>query len=253
MTKISGLDWSRQNETDVITCGQDNFVKLWNINEPRTCQGMITTSNPVWRARYTPFGEGILTMPQRRDTSLSLYSLSNLATPVITFSGHTDVVREFVWREREGEGYQLVTWGKDQMLRLWRLEDDWMRAVGYVGPKIHGASPSSSMMESIHEESFLSPSTRIPLDNDEANSPWDRRLKRMIFPGYPHENNYQVKKDELPQSQLQSQQNDTNDSLPKTLEEEVTYISRKYPEVHFERVCLAIIFFFLGGRGKRLK
>ena len=33
------------------------------------------------------------------------------------FSGHTDTVKEFVWRKR-GDQFQLVTWSKDQHLRL---------------------------------------------------------------------------------------------------------------------------------------
>ncbi len=37
-------------------------------------------------------------MPQRSETSLHLWNQENPQTPVYTFKGHTDVVKEFVWR-----------------------------------------------------------------------------------------------------------------------------------------------------------
>ncbi|RKO92121.1 WD40-repeat-containing domain protein [Blyttiomyces helicus] len=103
MTKIYGIDWSRTNENEMITCSQDRLVKFWDITQPRTCQATIVTSSPVWRARFTPFGNGVMTMPQRRENNLVLWSCDDLTTPVYSFSGHVDVPREFVWRIRGGE------------------------------------------------------------------------------------------------------------------------------------------------------
>lgn len=102
MTKIYGIDWSRNNEDEIITCSQDRLVKFWDITQPRTCQATIVTGSPVWRARFTPFGNGVVTMPQRKDTNLLLWSCDNLVAPVYSFQGHTDVPREFVWRVRGG-------------------------------------------------------------------------------------------------------------------------------------------------------
>jgi len=49
------------------------------------------------------------------------------------FEGHTDKVKEFVWRTRGGEDmerddrtFQLITWGKDQSLRFWPIEEKTM-------------------------------------------------------------------------------------------------------------------------------
>ncbi|KAJ3332972.1 hypothetical protein HDU76_012391 [Blyttiomyces sp. JEL0837] len=137
MTKIYGIDWNPRDENEVITSGQDQTVKFWNINQPRTCLGSILTSSPIWRSRFTPFGSGIVTMPQRKDNVLSLWSTENLADPVFTFAGHTDVVREFVWRVKGGDAsapdaeFQLVTWSKDQTLRLWPVDLDLQMAVGH--------------------------------------------------------------------------------------------------------------------------
>lgn len=56
----------------------------------------------MWRARNLPFGEGILSLAQRGETALEMYSTADPKTPVDTFEGHTDVVKEFVWRKGGG-------------------------------------------------------------------------------------------------------------------------------------------------------
>jgi WD40 repeat protein len=109
MNKIYGIDWGNK-ETSIVTCGQDRFVKFWDLNNPRMCTSAILTNSPVWRARFTPFGEGVITMPQRKDTHLSLWSAHDVTDPIHTFSGHTDIPREFAWRNRGDGVYQLVTW-----------------------------------------------------------------------------------------------------------------------------------------------
>ena len=62
------------------------------------------TNSPVWRARNTPFGHGVLTMPQRTETTLYLYNKDTPTTPVHRFEGHSDTVKEFVWRWKGGNG-----------------------------------------------------------------------------------------------------------------------------------------------------
>ncbi|KAI9351194.1 WD40-repeat-containing domain protein [Obelidium mucronatum] len=122
MTKIYGIDWSPRNVDEIITCSQDQCVKFWNINETRKCDGTIVTSTPVWRARFTPFGNGIVTMPLRKEFDLTMWAADNLIDPVTAFTGHTDVVKEFVWRNCGDNDYQLVTFSKDQTLRLWPID-----------------------------------------------------------------------------------------------------------------------------------
>eukprot|EP00842_Homolaphlyctis_polyrhiza_P005824 jgi/Hompol1/6242/HPOL_004901-RA len=120
MTKIYGIDWSRRDENEIITCSQDKLVK------PRMCQSMIATTSPVWRARFTPFGNAVMTMPQRKDTNLYLWGCDNKTTPLYTFSGHSDMPTEFVWRYYDGH-YQLVTWSKDHTLRLWPVTPEFVK------------------------------------------------------------------------------------------------------------------------------
>ncbi|KAI9280612.1 hypothetical protein BC943DRAFT_348082 [Umbelopsis sp. AD052] len=135
-TKIYGIDWSRQNDHDIVTCSLDKSVKFWNINSPEEAQTTIVTNSPVWRARNTPFGSGVLMMPQRTETTLFLYNREKPEKPVHSFEGHTDIVKEFVWRWKgdpdhaENREFQLVTWSKDQNLRLWPIRPEVMQLVG---------------------------------------------------------------------------------------------------------------------------
>lgn len=46
-----------------------------------------------------PFGQGILSLPQRGETMLEMYARNDAERPVEVFKGHTDVVKEFVWRK----------------------------------------------------------------------------------------------------------------------------------------------------------
>ena len=85
-----------------MTCSLDKTIKIWNIQDITTPEITIQTAFPVWRARDLPFGKGVLSMPQRGDTALEMWSPDNLSEPVERFEGHTDVVKEFVWR-RGGE------------------------------------------------------------------------------------------------------------------------------------------------------
>ncbi|KAI8334949.1 hypothetical protein BC941DRAFT_399392 [Chlamydoabsidia padenii] len=137
--KIYGIDWSRQNDYTIVTCSLDKLVKYWNIHSPDEAEETIITNSPVWRARNTPFGEGVLTMPQRSESTLYLYGRATPDEPVHLFEGHTDTVKEFVWRWKGGQAnsdgddreFQLVTWSKDQNLRLWPVSEEITKAVGH--------------------------------------------------------------------------------------------------------------------------
>jgi hypothetical protein len=151
-TKIYGIDWNRNDAKKIMTCSLDQTIKLWNnvgvntnITTPRRT---IRTHYPVWRARHTPFPQGILAMPQRGNSSLWLYKHvndSDAATfvdmPVHIFEGHEPdaQVREFLWRSRgstdngiDSRDFQLVSWGTDNHLRLHRITPEILESsVGY--------------------------------------------------------------------------------------------------------------------------
>ena len=146
-TKIYGVDWNRTKTNNVATCSLDKTIKFWDytgeIDEPTW---MIHTPFPVWRARHTPFGSGLLAMPQRGDHDLHLYdrrqseALNNTkrVQPVHRFDGHDDQVKEFLWRPRgsiteglDNREFQLVTWGADHFLRLHCVSEDVYQSIGY--------------------------------------------------------------------------------------------------------------------------
>ncbi|KAF4521796.1 hypothetical protein B566_EDAN011381 [Ephemera danica] len=137
LAKIHGLDWNPSYENQLVTSSQDCTVKYFDITSPRRAESVLTFTSPVWRARYTPFGTGLVTVVvspiRREENSLLLWNTSNQGTPVHTFVGHTDVVQEVSWRgQREGSvDFQLVTWCKDQSLRIWRIEPFLQKLCGH--------------------------------------------------------------------------------------------------------------------------
>jgi WD40 repeat protein len=109
-SKIYGIDWSHTVANEIVTCSLDKTIKVWNVQTTPQDQNSqapdpvvsIRTHYPVWRARTLPFGEGVLSLAQRGETALEMYAKSR-DTPVEIFEGHTDVVKEFVWR-KGGQG-----------------------------------------------------------------------------------------------------------------------------------------------------
>uniref|UniRef100_A0A8C7N4I4 WD repeat domain 59 n=1 Tax=Oncorhynchus kisutch TaxID=8019 RepID=A0A8C7N4I4_ONCKI len=108
LSKIHGLDWHPDNEYILATSSQDNSVRFWDYRQPRKYLNILSCQVPVWKARYTPFSNGLVTVmvPQlRRENSLLLWSALDLNSPVHAFVGHDDVVLEFQWRpQKEGKG-----------------------------------------------------------------------------------------------------------------------------------------------------
>ncbi|KAE8159402.1 hypothetical protein BDV40DRAFT_273314 [Aspergillus tamarii] len=146
-TKIYGVDWNRVRPGAVTTCALDKTIKFWDYTvEGEEPEKVIRTPFPVWRARNTPFGWGVLAMPQRGNSDLHLYSRRagegedpGKDLPLVhSFPGHKGQVKEFLWRARGGvvdgadhRDFQLVSWGTDRELRLHRADPDVMRGVGY--------------------------------------------------------------------------------------------------------------------------
>ncbi|KAK2880167.1 hypothetical protein FQN49_000514 [Arthroderma sp. PD_2] len=147
-TKIYGLDWNRARPEAIVTCALDKTIKFWDYTrEDDNPEKVIHTPFPVWRTRHTPFGWGVLAMPQRGNSDLHLYSrVSGDNTndgdgdlPLVhSFPGHKGQVKEFLWRQRgsiidglDHREFQLVSWGTDKELRLHRVDPEILKGVGY--------------------------------------------------------------------------------------------------------------------------
>ncbi|PWZ01935.1 WD40 repeat-like protein [Testicularia cyperi] len=152
-SKIYGIDWSRDTSLGLdrlVTCSLDRTVKFWDLASDTSqaaigarelvteAESMIETRTPVWRARHLPFGNGVMTLPQRGDTVLSMWAKDKPDEPQATFAGHTDIVKEYLFRTKGGQNrdcdnrqFQLITWSKDQTLRLWPVTDEQTEKVGH--------------------------------------------------------------------------------------------------------------------------
>jgi hypothetical protein len=146
-TKIYGVDWNRTRPTGVLTCSLDKSIKFWDYSkEDDMPERVIRTEFPVWRARHTPFGWGVLALPQRGDFDLHLYDRRlgkntprvGFAKPVHSFEGHSDQVKEFLWRSRgdvengiDNRDFQLISWGMDRDLHLHRIDPQVLSGVGH--------------------------------------------------------------------------------------------------------------------------
>lgn len=148
-SKIYGLDWNRTRSTGIVTCSLDKSIKFWDYGkEDDLPERVIRTDFPVWRARHTPFGWGLLAMPQNEPGNLYLYDrrlapdtpTDAAVDPVTIFPGHgNSKVKEFLWRTRgeitkdglDMREFQLVSWGTDNELRLQKPDPKFLRAVGF--------------------------------------------------------------------------------------------------------------------------
>ncbi|KAI0300131.1 hypothetical protein B0F90DRAFT_1725223 [Multifurca ochricompacta] len=157
LAKIYGIDWAHNSSRELVTCSLDKTIKLWDVaSSPSGLGGFrhseenlfhpqgsiyepyntIHTSYPVWRARDLPFGNGLLSLPQRGGDALEMWAHDSerphASVPVEAFEGHTDVVKEFVWRRgsRDWSEFQLITWSKDKTLRFWPIDQDVLQSAG---------------------------------------------------------------------------------------------------------------------------
>jgi hypothetical protein len=152
-TQIYGIDWHRSNRNKILTCSLDKTIKLWDgigiQSDIKTPSRTITTDYPIWRARHTPFPNGILAMPKRGSSALNLYTLaaddqeveSTTTKPAHSFIAHAAdaQVEEFLWRTRGGvdggtdeREFQLVSWGTDRYLHLHSIKPELLHtAVGF--------------------------------------------------------------------------------------------------------------------------
>ena len=162
--KIHGLDWNRDYKENILTCSLDHTIKLWNwarspdpvgdsVGDP--IDRVIRTPYPVWRARHTPFGFGIIAMAADEDQHLYLYDRrtkklsdrDSAIESVHVFHGHSGRVQEFLWRYRGGvedqhdyREFQLVSCGRDKKLCLHKLPTKTLAMVGFEkGARFEGS------------------------------------------------------------------------------------------------------------------
>lgn len=122
--RVYGIDWSRRDKDEIVTCSLDQSIKFWNTSTSAAGTGdaiprpltdapthiprkRIDTIYPIWRARHVPFGNGVLSLPQRGIQRPELfYGEDQRPIKIIPESsgseGQTDIVKEYVWRTKGG-------------------------------------------------------------------------------------------------------------------------------------------------------
>ncbi|XP_053625951.1 GATOR2 complex protein WDR59 [Plodia interpunctella] len=140
LCKIHGVDWSPHHEYQLVTSSHDGSIKYFDINNGRRPENIIMTNFPVWRAIYTPFGSGLLTigvgwggLPRAEQAGvIGIWVGGSLTHRLV---GHTDTVQTMVWRPNTSPAnYQLVTWGRDQTLRLWAMHPSLLKMCNHYLP-----------------------------------------------------------------------------------------------------------------------
>ena len=70
-TKIYGIDWNRTRSSGIVTCSLDRSIKFWNYEDSdEEPERVIRSPFPVWRARHTPMGWGLLAMTQPENSNV---------------------------------------------------------------------------------------------------------------------------------------------------------------------------------------
>ncbi|KAI8323730.1 hypothetical protein GQ54DRAFT_296567, partial [Martensiomyces pterosporus] len=174
---INGICWHPAAENVIVSASQDRTVKRWCVDSSNpTEEYSHSFPHEVLSAKYTPFGEGLLVKQKSPDNSVLLISDSPQLRPVHRFTGHTDTVLGSEWRTRgevdmdgvDAREFQLVTWGRDEVLRMWAVEDKVVESVG--GSPDRGVCNSRDYAESVPSfaTNFLGPDQVLHLIEQKA-------------------------------------------------------------------------------------
>lgn len=208
LNRIHGINWSHTQDYTLITASQDGSVKFFDINNPRRAERIITTvtPSPVWRARYTPpaFNDGLVTIivPHLRssdanENSLLLWNNSkssqSQSTPVCSFVGHTDVILDFAYRNKQSEDLEIFTWSRDQTFRVWKLDKELQRLCsqssietesGEIALDYHQGNPLQPSCSLQHEFSLIFFPNIPGVQNYECDPVKRNAMIRIVANGY---------------------------------------------------------------------
>jgi WD40 repeat protein len=279
--KVNGLDFSRLEENKILSCSNDRTVKLWDYERnDQHAEKVIFTNFPVWRARHTPFGEGCAIMPLRGGQNnvflcdLKTAGARSSLDPVYEFQGHSEPVKEFVWRSRGGnEGvedrqFQLVTWSKDHDLRLWPVPQDILEKVHYVrgaplkiiltrkGAPYKSFQTEPNVSDGIHTAQYR---TRHKQSISYGSSPVNKMNKKPGFTSVMTGNtSVKPEKDGISHlhwisgvrmgrsafaapfdNSMGAEVPEQGEASPGNLGEEVSIVGHKFPRISFEKISVS--------------
>ena len=270
-TKIYGVDWNRVRPDALLTCSLDKTIKFWDYTaEGDVPEKLIHTPFPVWRARNTPFGWGVLAMPQRGNSDLHLYSRragdgcnpENNLPLVHSFPGHKGQVKEFLWRSRgsvedgiDNRDFQLVSWGTDKELRLHKVDHEILQDVGYEKGRSIVAALNVTRRGSVYrtfrdeggaqefddagsDDAFVDPNMyRGGVGMDTIDVPYGRSWtqKSAVPSRVGMQGKANIKAETNPISWMRGVKVSSGWDM-ETLENEITHVGEKFTKVIFESI-----------------
>ena len=256
-TKIYGVDWNRMRPEAVVTCSLDKTIKFWDYSKDTDVpEKIIHAPFPVWRARHTPFGWGVLAMPQRGNSDLHLYSRAANANPedpdelplVHSFPGHKGKVKEFLWRPRgtvldglDHREFQLVSWGTDRELRLHRVNPDILRGVGYEKGRSFNAALNITRKGAVYRTFRDGPDSAEQQDGGVDPQRFQARINGMSGISMPYPRGWtqmgggsSIRADMNPISWMRGVK--ISGWEVETLGDEISHVGEKFAKVAFESV-----------------
>ncbi|ORX70953.1 WD40 repeat-like protein [Linderina pennispora] len=142
MDDITSICWHPWESNILLTGSQDKTVKKLRLDGSSVSE-VYTHTFPyeVMNAKFTPFGEGVLVKLKAPDNNMLLARDNEQMEIVHRFVGHTDRVLASEWRSRgeirmddgrkiDTREFQLVSWGRDEVLRMWSVNDKTVESVG---------------------------------------------------------------------------------------------------------------------------
>ncbi|PSN51284.1 WD repeat-containing protein 59 [Blattella germanica] len=180
LSAVAGATQVRWNRLSryLLATAHDGDIKLWDQRKGTAPVQYIAAH--LAKVSNLPFGEGLVTVvvPQLRrgENSLLLWNIANQTSPVHTFVGHTDVVLEFEWRKLKEDtlDYELITWSKDQSLRIWRIEPFLQKLCGH--DRDVDNSIDTQETEDVVEHALTHPLQDLSLENGSIMSDMSNSL-----------------------------------------------------------------------------
>jgi WD40 repeat protein len=126
--EVCGVAFSPVDGTLLVTAGQDQKVKIWNINADQPLLILSEHTNTVWRVAFSPDGERLAT--GSFDGTAKVWDATS-GRLLSTLSGHRDRLRGIAF---SSDGQHLATASEDGIVKIWNVgisqhEDEIRRVV----------------------------------------------------------------------------------------------------------------------------
>ena len=162
--------------------------------------------------------------------------------PLHSFVGHSDVVLDFGWYNKNDNEYELITWSKDNTLRIWKVdsglltqpspEDNMVHSFAdFASDEINDNQSSSDSTEDTTDSGAIKRPNTLELSNTETKPLVEATERKSVHSSQESE----VKKPQTPETPV-------NSVIP-NLTQEFSLINVSIPNIEIEelnatkRVC----------------